>query len=301
MPSIPRENVVLEASAGTGKTRVLVERYVNLLAGRRRSRPHPRDHVHAQGRGRDAAADRRAAEGSGPDVRARRRALAGSARAARRHRHLDDRRVLPRAAARVSARGRRRSRASSSPTTPRCRGSSRRRSTWRCGSAAASPGTTTMWRWCSRSWASGGCAPGWRRCSAAGWSPRACCGGTWRPVLADLTAAVACRARPRDRLALLRRRARRARGVSRNRAAGDSRSSRCWPATSRGLDAGISFDRASGQAAFRVLVDRLRGYFLTQEGKPRGEASPAPASGPPTASPRRHGSGIARRRRRSRP
>src|SRR5207253_1162804 len=27
----PRRNVVLEASAGTGKTRVLVERYVNLL------------------------------------------------------------------------------------------------------------------------------------------------------------------------------------------------------------------------------------------------------------------------------
>src|SRR5207248_4881026 len=28
----PAENVVLEASAGTGKTRVLVDRYVNLLA-----------------------------------------------------------------------------------------------------------------------------------------------------------------------------------------------------------------------------------------------------------------------------
>jgi ATP-dependent helicase/nuclease subunit A len=27
----------------------------------------------------------------------------------------------------------------------------------------------------------------------------------------------------------------------------------------------------SGQAAFRALIDRLRGYFLTQEGKPRGE------------------------------
>src|SRR6185295_15882354 len=25
------------------------------------------------------------------------------------------------------------------------------------------------------------------------------------------------------------------------------------------------------QAAFRALVDRLRGYFLTQEGKPRGD------------------------------
>jgi ATP-dependent helicase/nuclease subunit A len=34
---------------------------------------------------------------------------------------------------------------------------------------------------------------------------------------------------------------------------------------------GISFDSREGQAAFRTFVDRLRGYFLTQEGKPRGE------------------------------
>jgi ATP-dependent helicase/nuclease subunit A len=33
----------------------------------------------------------------------------------------------------------------------------------------------------------------------------------------------------------------------------------------------ISFDSRAGQAAFRALTDRLRGYFLTQEGKPRGE------------------------------
>ncbi|MEP7309142.1 MAG: UvrD-helicase domain-containing protein [Acidobacteriota bacterium] len=32
-----------------------------------------------------------------------------------------------------------------------------------------------------------------------------------------------------------------------------------------------SFDTRAAQAAFRQLVDRLRGYFLTQEGKPRGE------------------------------
>jgi len=38
----PTRNVVLEASAGTGKTRVLVERYVNLL----RAREHPRHYVH---------------------------------------------------------------------------------------------------------------------------------------------------------------------------------------------------------------------------------------------------------------
>jgi ATP-dependent helicase/nuclease subunit A len=30
-------------------------------------------------------------------------------------------------------------------------------------------------------------------------------------------------------------------------------------------------DTRAGQAAFRQLIDRLRGYFLTQEGKPRGE------------------------------
>ena len=31
------------------------------------------------------------------------------------------------------------------------------------------------------------------------------------------------------------------------------------------------FDTRAAQAAFRQLIDRLRGYFLTQEGKPRGE------------------------------
>jgi ATP-dependent helicase/nuclease subunit A len=32
-----------------------------------------------------------------------------------------------------------------------------------------------------------------------------------------------------------------------------------------------SFETREAQAAFRVLVDRLRGYFLTQDGRPRGE------------------------------
>ena len=35
-----------------------------------------------------------------------------------------------------------------------------------------------------------------------------------------------------------------------------------------GVDAAVAWDR-DRQAAFRVLVDRLRGYFLTQEGRPR--------------------------------
>jgi ATP-dependent helicase/nuclease subunit A len=34
---------------------------------------------------------------------------------------------------------------------------------------------------------------------------------------------------------------------------------------------GVDFDTRAGQAAFRALADRLRGYFLTQDGKPRGE------------------------------
>jgi ATP-dependent helicase/nuclease subunit A len=32
----------------------------------------------------------------------------------------------------------------------------------------------------------------------------------------------------------------------------------------------IAFDSHPGQAAFRAIIDRLRGYFLTQDGKPRG-------------------------------
>ena len=52
-PSIPR-NVVLEASAGTGKTRVLVERYVNLL----RAGVDP-DHILAITFTRKAAAEMR--------------------------------------------------------------------------------------------------------------------------------------------------------------------------------------------------------------------------------------------------
>ena len=64
-----RRNVVLEASAGTGKTRVLVDRYVNLLRRRRRSPEHPGDDVHAQGGRRDARAHRRRAAGGAPTCR----------------------------------------------------------------------------------------------------------------------------------------------------------------------------------------------------------------------------------------
>ena len=53
----PAQNVVLEASAGTGKTRVLVERYVNLL----RAGVEP-DHILAITFTRKAAAEMRAAD-----------------------------------------------------------------------------------------------------------------------------------------------------------------------------------------------------------------------------------------------
>ena len=64
--------------------------------------------------------------------------------------------------------------------------------------------------------------------------------------------------------------------------------------------------RSSGQgreeqAAFRALIDRLRAYFLTQDGKPRGERFAGTgfnADGLRHATTR--GSGIGRRRRRSR-
>ena len=49
---------MLEASAGTGKTSVLVARYVNLLKAGRRPGEHPGDHLHPQGGGGDARADR---------------------------------------------------------------------------------------------------------------------------------------------------------------------------------------------------------------------------------------------------
>ena len=102
----PRHNVVLEASAGTGKTTVLVQRYVNLLSAgvdpanilaitfTRKAAAEMRERII------DDAAPRRRRERRGAD------ALAGAARSRRRHRHQHHRRVLLRAAARVPARGR---------------------------------------------------------------------------------------------------------------------------------------------------------------------------------------------------
>ena len=67
----PRNNVVLEASAGTGKTSVLVDRYLNLLDWRVYSAKCPRADVHPQGGGGNARAHHpragRRAGGESPD------------------------------------------------------------------------------------------------------------------------------------------------------------------------------------------------------------------------------------------
>ena len=76
-PSIRADNVALEASAGTGKTRVLVTATSTCCAPAS-TREHPRDHLHAQGRRRDARAHHERAAGAPPARRARRRRAGAS-------------------------------------------------------------------------------------------------------------------------------------------------------------------------------------------------------------------------------
>ena len=125
-------NVVLEASAGTGKTSVLVGRYVNLL-----KRGVDPSNILAITFTRKAAAEmrerilrelRESAARSEVDRAHWRR----DSRSPRRHRDQHHRRVLPVAAPRVSARGGSRSRRSTWRTRRKSRDSSKRRWTTRC-------------------------------------------------------------------------------------------------------------------------------------------------------------------------
>ena len=122
--------------------------------GGRRARQHPGDHVHAQGRGRDARAHRPRAAGRGGAVGVRQGALDRAARSARRDRHQHDRRVLPVAAARVPARSGPRSRVRDGR---RDRSAAARRGVARSVAAhLRRPGASTSrtWRSCWRSSAS---------------------------------------------------------------------------------------------------------------------------------------------------
>ena len=137
--------LALSANAGSGKTSVLVERYVRaVLRGRHRARADPRDHLHRPCRGRAARARARAPDG--------RRRARGRAREPGRGVRLDLPRLLraaaahPRRARRALARlracsaRRRRRRCATAPSTRRSRAGSpmRRRSSWLRRSASAS-------------------------------------------------------------------------------------------------------------------------------------------------------------------
>ncbi len=101
----PRHNVVLEASAGHRQDHRAGAPLREPSQGRRRAVEHPRHHLHAQGRDRDAGADRpRTADGGGA-LGVRQGALGRVARSHLGDRDQHHRRVLPVAAPRVPARG----------------------------------------------------------------------------------------------------------------------------------------------------------------------------------------------------
>ena len=179
----PARNVVLEASAGTGKTHVLVTRYINLI----RAGVDPAN-ILAITFTRKAAAEMRERIVLGlrdlaAAVARRRGALARAARPARRHRDQHHRRLLLRAAARVPARGgprpRLRRRRRDGDAAPGRGGARRRAARRRAGSRPPTPTS----RCCSRRSASGRCAPGSAACSTAACRPaRRFAGSSARPA-----------------------------------------------------------------------------------------------------------------------
>ena len=146
-----------------------------------------------------------------------------------------------------------------------------------------------MWRWCSRSSASGGCAPASRRCSTAVSSRRRRCAGSWRRGPRDLTAARGVPAAPPSGCAT----------ACRQRAA--AASTRFWR-TARSRHPQFAMLAADMRAAVRAadrprrsrrarrrrrsaaLIDRLRA-LLPDAGRraARRARSRAPASTPTTA------------------